>query len=444
MTNTDILVIGGGPAGFVAALDCRKYYPNSDITLIRKEEKAVVPCGIPYIFHRLDSVDKDLMSDQPFLDNQINVIIGEVKGLDRQAKKIWLENGEEFGYDKLILGLGSHPIQLPVSGIDKAGVWFIKKDYSYLQNLRQAIIEKEKIAIIGGGFIGVELAEEIAQIEGKQVQIIEKLEHCLITNFDLEFAEVAEKKLQDLGVKISTGQSVQEIGGEQEVRFITLENGEQIDADLVIVAVGAVPNTELAISAGIQATEKGGIYVDDYQHTSDPNILAIGDCAQSHDHLTGRPVSVLLASVASTEARIAARNLYKIDLINQNKGVTSAFSTFINGLAFASVGLTEDQAKLAGIEYMIGRFEAPNHHPSSLANTQKITVKLIFNQKTAILLGGELMGPESVGEMINILAVAIQQKTIAFDFNNWYLASHPLLTAAPTIYPLVVAAQNVK
>ena len=151
----------------------------------------------------------------------------------------------------------------------------------------------------------------------------------------------------------------------------------------------------------------------------------------------------MLASVATSEARIAANNLYQIELIRENKGTLGAFSTFVDGLALGAVGLTEKGVKKEKIDYLIGEAEAPNHHPASLSGTEKIKVKLIFAKSSEnLLLGGEIMGPETVGEMLNILAMAIQQKASLFDFNTWQIATHPLLTAAPTVYPLIAAAQN--
>jgi len=150
-----------------------------------------------------------------------------------------------------------------------------------------------------------------------------------------------------------------------------------------------------------------------------------------------------LASVATTEARIAASNLYQIELIKENNGNIGVFSTFIDGLTLGVAGLTEKKAKEEKIDYLIGEAEAPNHHPASLPGTEKIKVKLIFSKSSEnLLLGGEIMGPESAGEMLNIISLAIQQRVSLFDFNNWQIATHPLLTAPPTAYPLISAAQS--
>ena len=441
--KTDILIIGGGPAGAVAATTAKKHYPSKQVTLVRKEEKAVIPCGIPYVFNRLDSVDKDIMGDQPLLDNNIDLIIGEVTEIKTQEKKIILANGDVINYDKLILALGSAPQLIPIAGIEKQGVWLVKKDYEYLKKFREAVLKSKNIVIIGGGFIGVEFAEELSGIKNLNISIIEKLDHCLITNFDEEFALAAEEKLKNRGVKIFTGKTIKEIGGKERAEYVELDNGEKLAADLIILSIGARPNMDLAQKSGIKVEEKGGIMVDEYMRTSVSDIFAIGDCAQTRDFIANKNIPIMLASVASTEARIAANNLYQIELLRENKGTVGVFSTFVDGLALGVAGLTEKGARERGIDYLIGEAEAPNHHPASLPNTEKIKVKLIFTKSSEnLLLGGEIMGPVSIGEMLNILSMAIQQKTSLFDFNTWQIATHPLLTAAPTVYPLISAAQN--
>ena len=441
--KTDILIIGGGPAGVVSAITAKKHYPQKKITLIRKEAKAVIPCGIPYIFHRLDSVDKNVMSDQPLIDNEIELVIGNATEIDSKTKEVALENKDVYNYEKLILALGSSSQPISIPGIEKENVWLVLKDYEYLKKFREAVLQSKNVVIIGGGFIGVEFAEELSNIKKLNVSIVEKTEHCLITNFDQEFAEMAEEKLKNKGVNILTEKSVREIGGNEKVEYVELDNGEKLPADLVILSIGAKPNLELAQKTGIIIEEKGGILVDEYLKTSISDIFAIGDCVQTRDFITNKNIPIMLASTATNEARIVANNLYQIELIKGNKGTIGVFSTMVDGLALGVAGLTESKAKEQGFDYIIGEAEAMNCHPASLPGAEKIKVKLIFSKSSEnLLLGGEIVGPKSVGEILNILALAIQKKVSIFDFNTWQIATHPLLTPSPTGYPLIVAAQS--
>lgn len=443
MTKTDVLIIGGGPAGMVAAMTARKNYPYKRIILIANEKKGIVPCGIPYIFYRLNSVDQDCVSYQSLLDNDIGLIVEKAIKIEAGKKEVILKNGSKCKYDKLILALGSKAHLISIPGVEKENVWLIKKDYQYLKKMRQEVLKAKNVVIIGGGFIGVELAEELSHIKNLKINIVEMLDYCLLTNFDREFAIAAEEKLKKRGVNIYTKTAVKEIGGKDKVEYVDLENGEKIFADLIILSIGARPNIDLAKKAGIKVEEKGAICVDKYLRTNKVDIFAVGDCAQTKDFITGKDISIMLASVAASEARIVASNLYRLKSFQEDKGTVGVFATYIDNLVLAAAGLVEERAKKEGLNYMVGKAEAPNHHPASLPNTEQIKVKLIFDKSSkGLFLGGEIMGPESISEMINIIAMAIQKKATVYDFNVWQIATHPLLTTAPTVYPLIAAAQD--
>ena len=441
MDKTDILIIGGGPAGIVAAVTARKNNLTKKIVLVREKENSIIPCGIPYIFNRLDSVEKDLMPDKPLEMNNIDLLIDKAIKIDPTNKKVFFKSGKELTFEKLILATGSKPTLIPIDGINKKGVWYIKKDFEYLKEFRRAVLKSKKIVIIGGGFIGIELAEELSGFKGLDVSIVEKLEHCLITSFDEEFCIAAEEKLKEKGVKIYTNTIVEKIVGKNRVESVKLKDKE-IPADLVILAIGAKPNVELAKEAGIKLGKYGGIEVNEYMETSSKDVFAVGDCAETRCLLTKKYIPVMLASTACHEARIASANLYKRKNLIKNDGTLSVFSTFVNGLAIGIAGLSERRCKDEGLDIIIGKSEAPNHHPGALPNTQNIKVKLIFSRNSGRLLGGQIIGPESIGEMLNILALAIQKETTIYNFDVLQIATHPLLTAAPTIYPLISAAHS--
>ena len=441
MDKTDILIIGGGPAGIVAAVTARKSNLTKKIVLVREKEKSIIPCGIPYIFNRLDSVEKDLMPDKPLERNNIDLLIDEAIKIDTTNKKVFFKSGNELTFEKLILATGSKPTLIPIEGIDKKGVWHIKKDFEYLKEFRKAVLKSKKIVILGGGFIGVELAEELSSFKGLDISIVEKLEHCLITSFDEEFCIVAEEKLKEKGVKIHTNTLVEKIVGKNKVESVKLKD-KKIPADLVILSIGAKPNAELAKKAGTKLGKYGGIEVNEYMETSSKDVFAIGDCAETKGLLTKKYIPVMLASTACHEARIASANLYKRRKLIKNDGTLSVFSTFVNGLAIGIAGLSERRCKEEGLDIITGKSEAPNHHPSALPNTQNIKVKLIFSRNSGRLLGGQIIGPESIGEMLNILALAIQKETTIYNLDVLQIATHPLLTASPTIYPLISAAYS--
>lgn len=441
MIKTDVLIIGGGPAGIVAAVTARRNNPSKRITLIREKKKEIIPCGIPYIFNRLKSVRKDAMPDKPLGANNIDLIIGKAVKINTGDKRVSMKSGREIRYGKLILATGSSPVTVPIDGVEKRGVWRIEKDFGYLEKLRKAVLKSKNIVIIGGGFIGVEIAEELSSIKGLNVNVVEKGGHCLIKTFDREFALAAEKKLKEKGVKIHTNKTVKKITGKGRVESVEMEN-RKIPADLVILSIGAKPETGLAGEAGIKLGKYGGIKVNKYMETSSRDVFAIGDCAETRCLLTKKHIPIMLASTACHEARIAASNLYRKSDSIKNDGTLAVFSTFLDGLAVGIAGLNEKNAEDKGLDIVTGTAEAPDHHPGTLPGTRTMKAKLIFSRSSGKLLGGQVMGPKGVGEMINILALAIQQETNIYAFDTLQIATHPLLTAAPTVYPLITAAQS--
>ena len=228
MTKTNILVIGGGPAGVIAAVTAKKKNPTKKVILIRENKISVIPCGIPYVFNRLDSVKKDILPDKSLLDNKIGIIIDKALSISTLEKIVILASKKHIQYDRLIIATGSKPIKIPIDGIGKKGVWQVKKDFEYLKKLRRAVVKAKKIVIIGGGYIGVELAEELSNIKSKKITIFEKMDHCLGTTMDREFTEVAEKRLIKKGVDIHTQAEVKEIGGKDKVRYVILKNQKKI------------------------------------------------------------------------------------------------------------------------------------------------------------------------------------------------------------------------
>ena len=381
MKKTDILIIGGGPAGIVTAITARKNNPKKKITLIRKTEKSIIPCAIPYTFFRLDSSDKILMSDQVLKNNKIHLMIKEVVKIDASSKKLFLKDRSKLSYEKLVLATGSKTFLIPIKGVDKKGVWYIKKDYEYLKKLRKTVLKSKNIVIVGGGFIGVELAEELSSIKNLNISIVEKLEHCLGTTFDDEFAIAGEKKLREKGVKIYTKTSVEEICGKNKVEYVKLSNKKKIPADVVILSIGAKPNIYLAKKSGIRIEGKG-IWVDEYLRTNVPDVFAVGDCVQRKDFFTQKNIPVMLASTSCSEARMAGANLYQLKILRENKGTLGAFSTYVNGLVLGVAGLTEKVAKSEGFDIVVGRAKAPDQHPGALPGTETTHVKLIFSKSS--------------------------------------------------------------
>ncbi len=438
--KTDVLVIGGGPAGIISALFAKENYPEKEVMIIRREEKVLVPCGIPYIFGTLGDVDNDVISDTVLSSKGIDLVVDSVIKVDINNKVAITENNHEIGFEKLILATGSRPFIPPIKGTDKDGVYFVKKDAKYLESMLNKVRNSDRIAIVGGGFIGVEFADEIRKL-GKEVHIVERSSHLLHLSFDDEFCVLAENELMKQGVQVHTGVGIKEICGKKSAECVLLENGEKIEVDMVLLSTGARPNTKLAESMGLNVNNYG-IVVDEYMRTSHPDVFAVGDCAQKLDFFTRRPKPTMLASVATAEARVAGANVYKIKAFNNIKGTLGIFMTKIGDLSLGAAGMIERCAHREGFDYVVGRSKVVDKHPGSLPNTHEIVTKLIFTRRGGFFIGGQVAGGDTVGEIVNLVGFAIESEYTADKYMNLQVGTHPLLTPPPTTPATIKAVED--
>jgi NADH oxidase (H2O2-forming) len=258
-----------------------------------------------------------------------------------------------------------------------------------------------------------------------------------------EAAVEAEQILESRGVKMRTGVGVKEILGNEKATDVLLDNGEELKADAVILAMGYHPSTKLAEKSGLEINEMGFIKVDEYMKTNIPDILAVGDCAEKRGFFTGKPAGIMLASTACAEARIAAMNLYKLLAVKTFSGTIPIFSTAIGEPGFGVAGLTERIAEKEGLNFVTGTFVGVDRHPGTLPDTHKQMVKLIFARESRVILGGEVVSGPSTGELTNLIGLAIQNRMTVNELLTTQIGTHPLLTAPPTAYPLIEATEIV-
>ena len=443
MEKTDVLVIGGSASGIVAAVTGKSSYPNKDFMVIRKEKKVLVPCGIPYIFGSLENSNKNVIPDAVLTKAGIKLKIGEVISIDQEKNICKTNDDAEIRFEKLVLATGSIP-KIPkwLKGIDLGNVFNIPKDKEYLDKLLTKIKACKKVVTLGGGFIGVEMSDELNKC-GKDVTIVEILSHVLGLAFDDEIAAMAEGILNSRGVKTKTGVGVKEILGNKTVTGVLLDNGDKLNADAVVISMGYRPNTTVAEESGIKVNERGFIIVDEYMRTENPNIFAVGDCAEKKDFITRKTSGVMLASTACTEARIAGMNLYELSAVKTFSGTIAIFATALGETSFGVAGLTENMALKEGFDIVTGTFEGVDKHPGTLSGTHKQMVKLIAARECGIILGGEVAGGLSTGELTNIIGLSIQNKMTVNSILTAQIGTHPLVTAPPTAYPIVKAAEVV-
>lgn len=438
MEKADVIVVGGSAAGLTAGITARRHYPDKEILLVREEKQVLIPCGIPYIFGTVGSPQKNLIGDAVLEQNNIELLIATATDIDREGKVLHTTEGD-VGYERLILATGSRPAMPPIPGFDLDGVYAAVKDIEYLSGLQQRLETARDVVVIGGGFIGIEFADEINKVGDKNVTIVEILPHCLALAYDEEFCVEMEKVLESRGVSICTSSRVEKIAGDGKVERVVLSNGDEIETDVVILGIGAVANVDLAQKAGLRIGLTGSIAVDRTMQTSDENIYACGDCAEKISFFGGKPSPLKLASIATLEARIAGANLFGIR--RENVGTVGVWATAVGNHALATAGLTESMAKERGYDAVAVTIAGPDRHPGTMPGAVSTRVKLVFERNSGVILGGQVLGGPGTGEVINAISACVQNRMTAEDIAMFQTGTHPALTASPIAYHMIDAAE---
>jgi NADPH-dependent 2,4-dienoyl-CoA reductase/sulfur reductase-like enzyme len=437
MERFDVLVVGGSAGGLTAAITARRHYPDVSIALVRKEKQVPIPCGIPYIFGTVGSPEKNLIPDDLLKQSRIQLFVDEVTSVDLENREVHTAGGQSLGYQRLVLATGSEPLIPPIPGMELENVFPVKKDVTHLANMLEALVKARHLVVIGGGFIGLEFADECRK-RGVQVTVVEVLPRCLSLVFDPDLCTRVEEELRRAGIELRTGTRAKAFLGNGKVKAVQLETGEEIPADMVILGIGVRPNTGLAREAGLSIGEQG-VSVDRFMRTSHPHVFAVGDCTEKVDAVTGKPSNLRLASIATAEARVAGANLFQ--LRRENRGTIGVFSTKIGDLALGLAGYSEQKARAEGIDYVVAQAESVNRHPGVMPGASPLRVKLVFHKWSRELIGGQACCSESVGELINIIACMIQSGATADRIATCQVGTHPALTASPIAYPLFNAAE---
>jgi len=440
----DVLIIGGGPAGGVCAVTAKMNYPDKKILVVREMEVQMVPCAIPYIFGpTLGSSDKDIASCAKAGEMGIETIIAEIHDVD-SSKKIAFTDTHEISFDKLVFATGSLPFVHPTleSALSLEGVFTVPKNKKLIDKAKAYTDPIDDIIVVGTGFIGIEMAMEFRE-NGKNVTVIGGSEHILKGAFDSEVSMQAEEILLSHGITFIGNDRVTAVidnNGDNVVNSVQLKSGKIVNTQAVILATGYKPNTELAKKAGMTLEYYGGIKVDEYMRTENRDIFAVGDCSARRGFITKAPSKVMLASTSAAEGRVAGSSLFRLKYIKGFSGTIAIFSTMVGKTAFSSVGITEEEALKNNGEVVVGTFSGMNRHPASIPNAHNQFVKLVALRHGGQIIGGQIIGGEEAGEMINIIGVMIEANMTIYQVMSLQVATQPMLTAAPTNYPIIMAA----
>lgn len=430
-----IVVIGSGTAGSNFALFARKIDRKAEIIVIGKEKTMQYsPCALPFTLSgKIPKLEDIVVFPNEFYEKQkIKLLLEtEAKAIDREKKVVVTDKGE-IPYDKLVLATGSKAFIPPIKGVESEGV-FTLKTMDDVRQIQSYIKERnpEKALVIGAGLIGLEGAVAFREL-GMDVLVVELLEHLLPTMLDKEMASIIQSHMEEKGIQFRFGAAVSEIIG-NPVNAVRIGE-EKIDADLVLVATGVRANTELAKQANLEVNK--GIIVDEYLRTSDPDIYAIGDCAEVYDAVTGNRILSQLGTTAVRMAKVAAENIFGRNV--KFKPVFNTAITELFDLEIGTFGITQERAKKEGINVVIGKFKGstkPEYYPGG----KPITVKLIFRKKDKKLIGAQIVGGERVWGRIMALSLVAQKEASVEDVAYSETAYAPPIS--PTIDPITIAAE---
>ncbi len=438
----EIIIIGGGPGGVAAAISAKQHYPAKEVLLIEKED-LLPSSGVEHMVNNF--WESRLLDVTQLEDYGVALLLGEVKEINRFEKTILFYDYETkedsvYQYEKLVLATGSKPIIPEIRGLEKEGVFIIRKQPHLMDLLRESLRNSRNVLIMGGGLIGIEFSAYFAKELNKKVCLVEKGERIAKEGFDPEFSNKIREKLESMGVTVITNNIVKEfLSDGNRVNSVLLADGRRLNCDTALICVGYEAETRLARKAGLELALNNTIRVNEYMMTSDENIFAVGDCAEKKDFFTRKTMNVMLASTATSEGRTAGASLYKPNVVKVHQGTIGTYSSLIDDLTIGTVGYTQERADNEGFEIIIGSVEIP---PIPETDIKKpLMIKLIFTAQTEVIIGAQVLGGEEVSELINVLSTAIQKTMTIAELETLQVATHVGITYPPTVYPVIKAAE---
>ncbi|USI66848.1 FAD-dependent oxidoreductase [Lactococcus petauri] len=441
------LIVGGVAGGMSAATRLRRLKEDAEIIVFDKGPYvSFANCGLPYYLSgEIESRNKLILQTPESLAQRFNLDVrpdSEVVSIEPDNKEITVvSNGISYteNYDALILSPGASPFIPPIKGLAEADNVFSLRNIPDLDKITNYMeMEHRKQAlIIGAGFIGLEMAENLRKL-GLEVTIIEKANHVLPT-LDQEMAVHIEEELTHNGLKVLTGVSVVEF--QDQGKTVILENGDSISTDVVILSVGIQVESKLAADAGIKLGMRGAILVDEQYQTSVSDIYAVGDAILVKNQITGNDALISLASPANRQGRQVADILAGLPVTNKGSIGTAIVRTF--SLTAASTGLSEKQTQDADLKYKAVHITA-NDHAGYYPGASSILLKLIFNPESGHIYGASVVGQKGVDKRIDVLATAIKAGMTVFDLPELELSyAPPFGSAKDPVNMIGYAAMNI-
>ncbi len=431
-----LLIVGGVAGGASAATRARRLNEHAEIILFeRGKYVSFANCGLPYyIGNEIKDRDDLLVTTVELLEDRFNIdvrIFSEVVDIDARNRQVTVRNvqtDETYteSYDKLVLSPGGLPIKPPLEGIDLDTIftlWTIPDSDSIKSFIDQK--KPESAVVIGGGFIGLEMAENLIA-QGIKVTIVEMLDQVM-PPLDFEMCSLVHKHLVDNGVHLHLGDAVKSFRKENNRTVVTTSAGKEFECDMVMLCIGVRPENILAKKAGLELGERGGIKTDASMQTSDPHIYAAGDVVEVTDFVSKQPAMMPLAGPANKQGRIAANNVNGRNSVF--KGTQGSAVVKVFDLTVALTGNNEKTLKRYGTPYLVS-YTQSGSHASYYPGAQNMNIKLIFSPDDGKVLGAQIVGMDGADKRIDVLATAIRAGLTVFDLEELELAYAPPYSSA--------------
>jgi NADPH-dependent 2,4-dienoyl-CoA reductase/sulfur reductase-like enzyme len=459
MVNKKILVIGGVAAGTSAASKAKRIDPDADVKIIQDERVVSYgACGIPYVIEGIVSDFQELIERSADIfkkEYQIDVITNtRAQRIDRDKKEVYtidLQNRVEtiYEYDSLVIATGARAIVPNIKGVDQRDGDDIFLIRNYEDGLKIYDSKKAKNAstcvVVGAGLIGLEMVEAFKKRSARRkmdITVVEMSDHVLPTMLDKNMAKIVQRELESNGVKVITGEQVEEIVGnsisrDDNVKTIKTNTNRQIDTDFILLGTGVRPNSEIAKDTGIELGYANAIKVNDYMRTNIPDIFSAGDCATARSYITNENMYIPLGTTANRQGRVAGENAAGGDA--RFRGIAGSAITKVFDLYIGKTGLTKQEALNYGfdpIEEEIESVTRAGYYPDS----KPIWIKIIADRKSGRILGSQIVGGEGVKERIDLIALALLLKADLRDLSSYDACYVP--PASPVWEPLNIAASQ--
>lgn len=442
-----VLIVGGVAGGASAAARIRRLDETAHITIFeRGPHVSFSNCALPYYLSGTIATSEQLVLMTPErFKNQYDIDVrteNEVLSIDRAKKTVTvkrLTDGTTYteGYDTLVLSPGAKPIvPSSIQGTDQAHVFTVRNVVD-ISRLKNHIINEniEDVAVIGGGFIGLEVAENLRHA-GKNVTLVEAADQ-IMAPFDYDMVQILHKELVDNGLRLVVGDGLKEIRPES----IVLASGKEFPAGAVVLAIGVTPETALAKAAGLELGITGGIKVNHHYQTNDPHIYAVGDAIEVYHSQTRKPTRLALAGPAQRQARAAGDHI--CGMHHNNRGVIGSCALRVFGLNAAATGLNEKSAKAAGIPYDFV-YVIPSDRPGLMPDARPMHFKLLYEIPTGRILGAQAIGQGNVDKRVDVIASMITMGADLEDLKELELCYSPLFgTAKDVVNHAALVALNI-